>query len=146
MHNYLDVLANFFPLLESKDNKATLYKLFIRTLVHEWEAADPKEIRGLAWIMKSTRNWIAHNSNLFNELDERMVAYLFIINMRVMFDFDDAVQPYEKILLDLFAEDALLEKTFETQNKTQKVNGFILLARLIVILEYRLRGKYSGFL
>ncbi len=115
IRNYLDVLANFLPLREPVD-KAALYKLFIRTLTHEWEAADPKKIRGLAWIMKSTRNWITHNSNLFNALDEQMVAYLFIINMRLMFNFDDAVQSYEKILLNLFVDaDFLKEDVFKNQ-------------------------------
>lgn len=114
-HNYLDVLANFLPLREPID-KSTLYKLFIRTLTHEWEAADPKKVRGLAWIMKCTRNWITHNSTLFNELDEKMVAYLFIINMRLMFSHDEAVQPYEKILLSLFKDDDLLKlDTFKNQ-------------------------------
>lgn len=37
--NYLDVIENFLPLREPI-NKTALYKLFIRTLSHEWEAAD----------------------------------------------------------------------------------------------------------
>ena len=94
MRDYLSVLENFLPLREPSDaDKSVLYKLFIRTLTHEWEATEPKKIRGLAWIMKSTRNWITHNSTLFNALDEIMVAYLFMINMRLMFSFDEAVQP-----------------------------------------------------
>ena len=55
MHDYLGVLENFLPLREPSD-KAALYKLFIRTLAHEWEAAD--FIKDEAWIMKCTRNWI----------------------------------------------------------------------------------------
>ena len=69
--------------------------------------------------MKSTRNWITHNSTLFNALDETMLAYLFLINMRVMFNFDDAVQPYEKILLNLFAEDVLSEELFKDKSKNK---------------------------
>lgn len=115
-HNYLDVLASFLPLREPVD-KSSLYKLFIRTLTHEWEATEPKKIRGLAWIMKSTRNWITHNSTLFSALDETMVAYLFIINMRLMFGFDETVQTHEKILFKLFSEHALTKEIFETQNK-----------------------------
>lgn len=118
MHDYLGVLENFLPLREPSD-KAALYKLFIRTLAHEWEAAEPKNIKGLAWIMKSTRNWITHNSTLFNALDETMLAYLFLINMRVMFTFDDAIQPYEKILLDLFSEDVLSEQLFKDKSKNK---------------------------
>ena len=118
MRDYLSVLENFLPLREpSTADKAILCKLFIRTLTHEWEATEPKKIRGLAWIMKGTRNWITHNSSLFSALDETMVAYLFIINMRLMFSFDEAVQAYEKILFKLFSEDALTKEIFETQNK-----------------------------
>ena len=73
MHDYLGVLENFLPLREPSD-KASLYKLFIRTLAHEWEAAD--FIKGEVWIMKCTRNWITHNSTLFNELDEKMWLYV----------------------------------------------------------------------
>ena len=120
LHDYLDVLETFLPLREPID-KAVLYKLFIRTLTHEWEAAEPKNIKGLASIMKNTRNWITHNSILFNALDEKMVAYLFIINMRQIFSFDEAVQPYERILLDLYKEDALLEITFDNKNRNKLI-------------------------
>lgn len=121
--DYLKVLAKFLPLRKpNDDDKATLYKLFVRTLSHEWEASDPKKIRGLAGIMKNTRNWIAHNSTLFSDLDEKMVAYLFIVNMRLMFSFDDAIQNYEKILLGLFSENALKEDIFKTQNTTRDSN------------------------
>lgn len=111
--DYLTVLEKFFPLFES--NKFSYYKLFIRTLSHEWEAADPEKFKnlGLPWIMKNTRNWVVHNSSLFNEVSEKLVAYLFIINMRVMFDFDESVQPYERILLNLFADQALPEALFK---------------------------------
>jgi len=121
MRDYVKVLEKFLPLREP-NNKTSLYKLFIRTIAHEWEAAEPKNIKGLAWIMKNTRNWIVHNSNLFNALDEQMLAYLFIVNMRVMFNFDDVVQPYEKILLNLFADDDLIKKeVFEAQSKNELI-------------------------
>jgi hypothetical protein len=99
--NYLKALENSLPLLVIDTNE--LYKLFIRLLSHEWEGADHKSIKGLAWIMKNTRNWITHNSLLFSELDAKMVAYLVIINMRMMFKLDDTVQTYEKLLLSVFS-------------------------------------------
>ena len=106
------------PLREPVD-KCSLYKLFIRTLSHEWEAAKSikldknKKEAVLAWVMRNTRHWITHNSILFNEVDENIVAYLFIVNMRVMFNFnDDAVHDYEEILLKLFDDEALDEKDF----------------------------------
>jgi len=120
--NYLDVIENFLPLREPI-KKTALYKLFIRTLSHEWEAADSirsdknKKDAALAWVMRNTRHWITHNSNLFSELDEKMVAYLFMVNLRVMFNSDDHnLQGYERILLNLFSEDALTEAEFKTKN------------------------------
>jgi len=120
--NYLDVIENFLPLREPI-NKTALYKLFIRTLSHEWEAADSirsdknKKDAALAWVMRNTRHWITHNSNLFSELDEKIVAYLFMVNLRVMFNSDDHnLQGYERILLNLFSEDALTEAEFKTKN------------------------------
>lgn len=115
MLNYLEVLANFLPLREP-DNKGGLYKLFVRTLAHEWEATEAKKIRGFAWVMKNTRNWITHNSSLFDTVNEPMLAYLFMVNMRLMFNFNEAVQPHEEILLRLFSEDALATEVFSQQN------------------------------
>lgn len=120
IHDYLQILENFLPLRKPYD-KATCYKLFLRTLTHEWESAKPEKIKGLAWIMKSTRNWITHNSNLFNALDEKMLAYLFIINIRLMFGIDEAVQSYEKILLNLFADDAVSEIDFKTKTANKLI-------------------------
>lgn len=127
IHNYLAVIKNFLPLREPS-NKTDLYKLFVRTLSHEWEAADSirsdknKKDAALAWVMRNTRHWITHNSNLFSALDEKMIAYLFFINLRVMFNSDDdSVQQYEKILLNLFAEDALPEAQFKEQTSNKLI-------------------------
>ncbi len=111
LHNYLDVLENFLPLREPLD-KATFYKLFIRTLAHEWESVDLKflnsknqklnpELRAFARIMKMTRNWSSH-SHIFENTSAQDVAYLFIVNMRVMFSLDNSLLVYEKHLLKLF--------------------------------------------
>ena len=107
--DYLDVLENFLPLREPS-NKAALYKLFIRTLAHEWEeSVEPKRIDdnqitlAFSWIMKMTRNWITHNSTaIFNNLNEHDVAYLFICNMRAIFDLGNEAKGYEKNLFLLF--------------------------------------------
>jgi hypothetical protein len=107
--DYLNVLENFLPLREPSD-KATLYKLFIRILAHEWEeSVEPKKLNddqttlAFSWIMKMTRNWMAHNSTaIFNNLTEQDVAYLFICNMRAIFDLGDEVKDYEKNLFLLF--------------------------------------------
>ena len=109
IHNYLDVLERFLPLCEPDDATVT-YKLFIRTLAHEWEAADPKslyernkhkELFAFSSIMKMSRNWLAHGK-VFENLNEQDLAYIFIVNMRAMFDLGDKTLAYEKQLLDLF--------------------------------------------
>lgn len=120
MRDYLGVLANFLPLREPID-KGAIYKLFIRTLSHEWEAAEPRKIRGLASIMKNTRNWITHNSSLFNSLDEKIVAYLFITNMRIMFNFDETIQSFEKILLNLFMDNILSVEDLKVQTRNDLI-------------------------
>ncbi len=110
LFNYIGVLENLLPLQEPKW-KTHFYKLFVRTLAHEWDAAnniqrDNQNKTELAWIMKNARHWMAHNSKLFDELNEQTVAYLFLINMRMMFNYqDDELQYYEKILLQLFKKD-----------------------------------------
>jgi hypothetical protein len=109
--DYVKVLENFLPLYEPTD-KATWYKLFIRTLSHEWEAAEPKQLNkqnkqngvyAFSWIMKMSRNWLAHGK-AFEQLTASDVAYLFIVNMRAMFDLVDKLLPYEKHLLSLFSK------------------------------------------
>lgn len=109
--DYLDALEKFLPLREL-NNKATLYKHFIRTLAHEWEeSVEPKKFDddqvtfAFSWIMKMTRNWMAHNSTaIFNNLSERDLAYLFICNMRAIFELSEEIMEYEKILLSLFSK------------------------------------------
>ncbi len=109
MDDYLDILESFLPLREPS-NKAALYKLFIRTLAHEWEeSVEPKRINddqttfAFSWIMKMSRNWMAHNSTaIFNNLKEQDIAYLFVCNMRAIFDLGIDVKGYEKNLFLLF--------------------------------------------
>jgi len=142
--NYLEILENFLPLREP-ENKQALYKLFVRTLSHEWEAA--KNIRPdkdkkdavLAWIMRNTRHWITHNSNLFSTLDEGMLAYLFIVNLRVMFSYEDKLQSHEGILLKLLAEEALSETEFKA--KSIPVSDAYLKLKNIVLDENDIRKQ-----
>lgn len=146
MQDYLGVLENFLP-LRKPDDKAALYKLFIRTLSHEWEAAD--FIKDEAWIMKCTRNWITHNSMLFNALDETMVAYLFMINMRLMFSFDEAVQPYEKTLLNLFKDDDLPKlDTFKNQASSKSFplsKAYLEIKNRVLDERQKNNNIYDGF-
>lgn len=111
--NYLDTLAQFLPLLKQSDAPTIFYRLFLRTLVHEWEenveAKWLKEKHGndlskildiytFAWQMKMTRNWVSH-ANLLEPLNPQFIAFLFLVNMRAMFKLPKEIQPYEHILL-----------------------------------------------
>ncbi|WP_131655635.1 hypothetical protein [Methylocucumis oryzae] len=113
IRNYLDTLAQFLPLLKQSDDPTIFYRLFLRTLVHEWEenveakwlkekhGNDLSKIRDIytfGWLMKMTRNWVSH-ANLLEPLKPWLIAFLFIVNMRAMFKLPKAIQPYEKILL-----------------------------------------------
>ena len=111
LENYLAILGGFFSLVEP-ENPSLAYKLFIRTLAHEWDdAVRPKKLGdskvdkqvslAFSWIMKMTRNWSAH-SKVFEELSAQDVAFLFVVNMRAMFDLGGELAPYEKYLLTLF--------------------------------------------
>jgi hypothetical protein len=124
--NYLDTLAALLPNIGHADTRSgaddlrveQLYRLFVRTLAHEWEDAaspvnlrrdlPPKQmslLRTLGWIMKNVRNWMAHNS-VINQLAAEDVAFLFLVNMRAMFDLGPKVAPYERPLLALFSRDS----------------------------------------
>jgi hypothetical protein len=111
LENYLAILSGFFSLTEP-EAPSLAYKLFIRTLAHEWDdAVRPKNLGdskvdkqvslAFSWIMKMTRNWSAH-SKVFEGLSAQDVAFLFIVNMRAMFELGSELAPYEKYLLNLF--------------------------------------------
>ncbi len=122
VENYLAILSDFLPLCEP-DEKHSKYKLFVRTLAHEWdEAVRPKKLGdnkvdkqvsfAFSWIMKITRNWSAH-SNVFDQISAQDVAFLFIVNMRAMFALGSEPVPYEIYLFSLF-DLRLSENEFKT--------------------------------
>jgi len=98
------------PLKEpSQDDKEGLYKSLVYTFANKWDdPAKPKSIIrdnnvtfAFAQIMKMTRNWMVH-SKIFNNLSEQEVAYLFISNMRAMFELKSIPQEYENQLFSIF--------------------------------------------
>jgi hypothetical protein len=120
IENYLDVVSQLLAIKEPIDQNIQ-YRLFLRTLVHEWEEnIHPKNLKEkypqfftkdqpnsfrkmndiytFAWLMKMTRNWVSH-ANLLEPLNSQIIAFLFLINMRAMFKLPKAIQPYERILL-----------------------------------------------
>lgn len=113
--NYLAALSQFLAIKQpnASADMNIQYRLFLRTLVHEWEEnIDPnsfkekhgndmskiRDIYTFAWIMKMTRNWVSH-ANLLEPLHPQIIAFLFLVNMRAMFKLPKAIQPYERILL-----------------------------------------------
>ncbi|OAH96213.1 hypothetical protein [Methylomonas methanica] len=127
IENYLEILKLFLPLREPADIQS-MYKLFVRTLAHEWdEAVKPRKLDKTAlafsWIMKMTRNWSAH-TRVFDRLKAKDVAFLFIVNMRAMFDLGGDSTPYEKHLLSLFDQTLSVDefrKIFGTSHKDRKI-------------------------
>jgi len=112
LRNYLETLKTFLPLREPESSaKPMLFKLFARTLAHEWEtSANPNQYHGpnstfyqaLGWILKSTRNWLSH-SQILDGLQEEEEAFLFLVAMRAMFNLGNQPETYEKILFRLFS-------------------------------------------
>lgn len=106
MQEYLATLQKLLPLREPQD-KQQFYKLFLRTLTHEWDSADPKLQQDdkvkltFGWILKNARNWSTHTTVLDN-LQPAEVAFLFMVAMRAMFKLEPISQPYEDYLLTLF--------------------------------------------
>lgn len=108
MLDYLDSLQQLLPARKPSDTeKKRLFRLFVRSLAHEWEEqARPQNVGGrdhrssLGWIMKNVRNWMSHNS-VINHLSEADVAFLFLVNMRAMFRWDFKPAKFEVQLLSL---------------------------------------------
>jgi len=126
LRNYLETLKTFLPLREPESSaKPMLFKLFARTLAHEWEtSANPGQYQGtnstfyqaLGWILKSTRNWLSH-SQILDGLQEEEVAFLFLTAMRAMFNLGNQPETYEKILFRLFQPTAATELQQDLKDK-----------------------------
>ncbi|OUD15511.1 hypothetical protein [Thioflexithrix psekupsensis] len=109
MQDYLNTLKTLLPVREWSGKK---FKLFNRTLVHEWEDKansdhledkNDKFLFTLGEIMKCARNWSTH-SREFDELTEAQMAFLFMVAMRAMFCFPDELQDYEQLLLEIYED------------------------------------------
>jgi len=139
--NYLDTLAQSLPLKEPNEPNSE-YRLFLRTLAHEWEenisaekfkenyAHDLDNIHDIytfGWILKMTRNWVSH-ANLLEPLNPQFIAFLFLINMRAMFKLPKALQRYEVILLSCMTKESLekidlVELRKNIKFAEQEING-----------------------
>jgi len=95
MRIYLEVLQSLLPLREheipSKKSKRQLYKIFLRTLAHQWDAvthekdlSDPALLSYFT-VMKTLRNWLSHIGDKLDRVDEKLLAFLVVVNMRAMY-------------------------------------------------------------
>ncbi|HEW98333.1 MAG: hypothetical protein DRR16_29630 [Candidatus Parabeggiatoa sp. nov. 3] len=129
MRDYLKIVQNFLPLRQPKD-KHHIYKLFIRTLAHEWEMAKPalvggaeeRQLQTFGWIMKNVRNWAAH-TNLFENIEEKYIAFLFLLNMRSLFQLNATqILPFEKALLLTFFDNPLSQQDLSSLIDEKSLN------------------------
>jgi len=133
--NYLDTLAQFFPLKEATTNMTGMqYRLFLRVLAHEWEDnASAENLKGkfgkdlnnfhdiytFGWTMKLIRNWVSH-ANLLDPVSSEFIAFSFLINMRAMFHLPKEIQEYEVILLSCITANPVDSVNIETLRTDQK--------------------------
>lgn len=129
IENYLDTVAQFLPLRQPASINEE-YRLFLRTLVHEWEQnIDPQEttekqgsdIHTYAWLSKQTRNWVSH-AKLLELLNSEIIAFLFLVNMRAMFKLPIKTQDYEYILLKCISKPPV--DSIDNKNVKSRIEDF----------------------
>lgn len=116
--DYLTKLETFFP-PNPPNNKEQLFYLFLKELSAEWEMSrghfskdnlvsfynDKLEFNFKNTCqkqMKLLRNWTSHYQ-LTNDLNEKDVAFFFMLAMRTLFDLKvDEVLDYEMIFAEIF--------------------------------------------
>lgn len=132
IQDYLKTLQSLLPIRKSETKK---FKLFIRTLTHEWdEKANVDKIKNnkvkytFGQIMKCVRNWTTHTKELDN-LSEKQLAFLFMIAMRAMFKLPATVQNYEKLLLKLYGDTQSLPAP-------ESIKGFLHQSYKNVLIHY----------
>jgi hypothetical protein len=137
--NYLDTLSQLLP-ISKPDDLNLKYRIFLRTLAHEWDICIiSKEDRNgekhsastFVETMKMVRNWVAHDKlleqywvtddKLLKQLNEEIISFLFIVNMRAMFKLENNVQKHELKLLNCISTspflDAIDDKKIEESDK-----------------------------
>lgn len=106
-------------------------RLFVRAFAHEWEndakpnnipraGGDrlPSVLRTYGWVMKRTRNWLAHGKAL-DRMTPEVAAFLFLVNARAMFALPPEAQRFEYQLFEIFGssvatlDEQIIRKQFE---------------------------------
>jgi len=158
MLDYLETLQNMLP-VQKTENPQRLYKLFVRSLAHEWDAAYPDNLpkcdKGdqdcfqvrtvkstFGWIMKYARNWAAHTTVL-DKLSAQEVAFLFIVAMRATFKLSEKTTEYsENILLTLF--DKTERSAMTNQIGTTPMNTQLPLSRTYLEVKNQIFQSKTG--
>lgn len=112
MDDYLSSLMAFLPpqCPATGEELTRELRLFARAIAHEWESkVKPSDggdsvLRSLGWVMKETRNCLAHSQAL-NHLAPQDAGYLFLVSMRAMFALPPKPERFEAILLSLFDDE-----------------------------------------
>ncbi len=104
-------LKTFLPICEPHDDNDHFLSDLIRFVNHDWDKINWDDIRGkkptietvFMQILKSVRNRSAHGS-IFNSAHVDQVAFILLINMRVLFSLPDKTLPYEEEFLKLISK------------------------------------------
>ncbi|MEI6708002.1 MAG: hypothetical protein WCK96_12810 [Methylococcales bacterium] len=116
LQEYFFGLKRYLPLKEpNPTEKESIYLHLVRAIVHDWDdKGHPIPDRRvnpigntLGWLLRTARNWLAHDS-LLNNFDEKTIAFIFLINVRLLANLeDDKLEPFELKLLSLFDKNTL---------------------------------------
>jgi hypothetical protein len=134
--NYLDTLIQFLPINEP-DNLNLKYRIFLRTLSHEWDicSINPnkdwnRERYNTTTFVQSmimVRNWVSHDI-LLEPLNEEIISFLFLVNMHAMFNLGNKLQDYEKKLLSCILNNPVLDNInyqIDINNSEERVNELL---------------------
>lgn len=111
----LATLESFLPAkVPAEQELMRRLRLFVRAFAHEWENdAKPNNIpriggdrlpyvlRAYGWVLKRTRNWLAHGKVL-DKMTPEVAAFLFLVNTRAMFFLPPEAQRFEYQLFEIF--------------------------------------------
>jgi hypothetical protein len=141
----IESILKLLPIEEpNEEEKKHIIDEFIRLLAHHWESADPKEInnyppeilarKSFVEIMKTVRNWSAHNK-IFMRADYPLCTFIFLIQMRALFDFPNDTQDYENELLQILGDPC---------KKELWINKETILPRELTILYIQIFKDFSN--
>jgi len=125
----LETLPKLLPAQENSEfERKLVFRLFARTLTQNWEMVDYKNnekplkqpVKAFANVLVNVRNWTSHDAKALTEMDEGIVAFLFLIAMRSCFELaNNKLEDFEKALLPLIGETVVLDMSKLVQDYTQ---------------------------